>query len=387
MDGSSLIDAEYLYVPCARIRYHGCPAQTRRWVQQVPIVKKTAKLIYYASDSWDRREAVVSPGCISREQFETDTRCRDDREHCPHGEDRCRHGYPAGVIPVPGGCHRPGPAGRLFFATREAAEANLYRGERERAGQAAPQAPPIKELRRAMADAHPDRGGTAEQFIQARRRYQTALRHARGLVRLRWDAGDLCVGAAHLGQGVQLVSTRCRLCRVGAEQGERILGAQLVPHRLDLDGGIDQAGIPQQRDHLTEDANRPPGLGRLPEHGADRLPETSGIGPIGDHEAAYRLACVKRKVSTARRSRSHIDAGVGKVPLEGPAVIWRGHHDRHAAALDGGEKMLTYSLGEFLLVTVKQDDMIATPDIEDLGPGSHGVSRPSAVTIQLTLCQ
>ena len=69
--------AGYRYVPCARIRHHGYPAQTRRWVQQVPIVKKTAKLIYYTSDSWDRREAVVSPGCISREQFETDTRCRD----------------------------------------------------------------------------------------------------------------------------------------------------------------------------------------------------------------------------------------------------------------------------------------------------------------------
>jgi hypothetical protein len=170
----------YLYVPCARIRYHGYPAQTRRWVQQVPIVKKTAKLIYYTSSSWDRREAVVSPGCISREQFETDTRCREDREHCPHGEDRCRHGYPAGVIPVPGGRHCPGPAGRLFFATREAAEADLYRGVRERAEQAAPEAPPLRELRRAMADAHPDRGGTAEQFIQARCRYQTALRHARG---------------------------------------------------------------------------------------------------------------------------------------------------------------------------------------------------------------
>jgi hypothetical protein len=151
----------------------------------VPIVKKTAKLIYYTSDSWDRREAVVSPGCISREEFETDTRCHDD---CPrdisadlecaphgHGEDRCRHGYPVGVIPIPG--HRPGPAGRLFFATRQAAEDHLHRGERDRAGQAASQAPPIRELRRAMADAHPDRGGTAEQFIQARRRYQTALGH------------------------------------------------------------------------------------------------------------------------------------------------------------------------------------------------------------------
>ena len=214
---------------------NGHPAQTRRWVQQVPIVKKTAKLIYYTSDSWDRREAVVSPGCISREQFETDTRCHhscprdiaaglvcarhgrgyrhcvhvlapgrhchapggcghdcpaDTRsvqcarhgytwEHCPHGEDRCRHGYPAGVIPVPGDRHRPGPAGRLFFATRQAAEDHMYREDRERAGQAAPEAPPIKQLRRAMADAHPDRGGTAEQFIEARRRYQTALGPAR----------------------------------------------------------------------------------------------------------------------------------------------------------------------------------------------------------------
>ena len=227
--------AGFLYVPCTRIPYHGYSAQTRRWVQEVPIVKATAKLIYYTSDSWDRREAVVSPGCISREQFETDTRCHDKCprdiaaglvcaphgrghrhcvhflapgrhcdapggcgedcpadirgvrcarhgytwEHCPHGEDRCRHGYPAGVIPVPGDRHRPGPAGRLFFATRRAAEDHLYRGDRERAGRAAPQAPPIKALRRAMAAAHPDRGGTAEQFIQARRRYQTALRGAR----------------------------------------------------------------------------------------------------------------------------------------------------------------------------------------------------------------
>ena len=187
----------YLYVPCARVRHHGHSAESRRWVQEVPIIKKTAKLIYYTSNSWDRREAVVSPGCISREQFEADTRCRDDCladtrgvrcarhgdtwEHCPRGEDRCRHGYPAGVIPVPGDPHRPGPAGRLFFATREAAEDHLYRGERERARQTASQAqaPLLRELRRAMVDAHPDRGGTAERFIQARRRYQTALGPAR----------------------------------------------------------------------------------------------------------------------------------------------------------------------------------------------------------------
>ncbi len=158
---------EYLYVPCVRVRRHGCSVQTRRWVQEVPIVRKTAKLIYYTSDTWNGRQAVVSPGCISREQFEADTR-------------RCRHGYPAGVSPIPGDRRRPGQAGWLFFATREAAENHLYRGERERAEHAAPGAGLIRELRRAMADAHPDRGGTAEQFMQARRRYQAALRPALG---------------------------------------------------------------------------------------------------------------------------------------------------------------------------------------------------------------
>jgi hypothetical protein len=162
---------EYLYVPCVRTGYNGHLSETRRWVQQVPIVKKTAKLIYYTSDSWNWRDAVVGPGCISRERFEADTRC--------HREDRCHHGYPAGVISIPGDRHRAGPVGRFFFATREAAEGDLYRGERERAGQAGREAQLIKELRRAMADAHPDHGGTAEQFIQARCQYQTALRQAR----------------------------------------------------------------------------------------------------------------------------------------------------------------------------------------------------------------
>jgi hypothetical protein len=162
----------YLYVVCAGIGYHGCPARDHWWVRVVPIVRKTAKLIYYTSDSWDRHAAVVSPGCVSREQLETDTRCRDD---CSRGEARCRHGYPAGVVPVPADRRRPGPASQLFFATRDAAEDYLHHGERKRAGQPRPEALSLKELRRAMADAHPDRGGTAEQFIEAHRRYEMAL--------------------------------------------------------------------------------------------------------------------------------------------------------------------------------------------------------------------
>jgi hypothetical protein len=52
----------------------------------------------------------------------------------------------------------------VVFATREAAEAIAY-GD-------------IKQLRRQMADVHPDRGGTAEQFMAARKRYERALRRA-----------------------------------------------------------------------------------------------------------------------------------------------------------------------------------------------------------------
>ena len=107
--------AEYLYVPCARVRYRGSSAETSRWVLEVPVIRKTAKRIYYTSDSWDRIEAVVSPGCIAGRSSRTVARPR---------------------TPIPGA--RPGWPAPLFFATRRAAEHHLYRGECERAGQARP---------------------------------------------------------------------------------------------------------------------------------------------------------------------------------------------------------------------------------------------------------
>jgi hypothetical protein len=91
--------------------------------------------------------------------------------------------------PAPvGGSHRrlstadqPDPLGRLFFAGRKAAEGDLYREERRQVGQAAArEAALIKEVRHVMAEAHPDHGGTAQQFIEARSSYQAALLHARG---------------------------------------------------------------------------------------------------------------------------------------------------------------------------------------------------------------
>ena len=131
--------------------------------------------------SWPRAVAATSPGGCGDDcqAGSRGWRCAKHGytwEHCPHGEDRCRHGYRQRD---PGSRRAYRQAGRLLFATRQAAEDHLYRGEGERADGGVPHAPSVKELRRAMADAHPDRGGTTEQFIDARRRYQTALRPAR----------------------------------------------------------------------------------------------------------------------------------------------------------------------------------------------------------------
>jgi hypothetical protein len=225
---------EYLYVPCVHIPYDDYLAETRRWVQEVPVVKKTAKRIYYdVSNSWDRHEGTVTLGFIGREEFEADTRCQvrclrnipagpvcrphqagyrhcvhlenmglacytplgcGERcpadiagwkcaehgytwDHCPHGQDPCRHGYPAGQIVIPGDRHRRPWDGWLFCATREAAEAELD-GDRESQRKRQEDEPELKRLRMEMANAHPDRGGTNEGFIAARKRYKEALRRA-----------------------------------------------------------------------------------------------------------------------------------------------------------------------------------------------------------------
>ena len=65
-------------------------------------------------------------------------------------------------------------------------------------------------------------------------------------------------------------------------------------------------------------------------------------------------------------------------------MIWRGDHDRHAIVLDGRKKVLAHPLGEFLLVAVKQNDVVTAASVEGLGPGSHGASCPSAITSQLS---
>src|SRR5262245_31947098 len=148
--------------------------------------------------------------------------------------------------------------------------------------------------------------------------------------------------------------------RVGAEQRERVLATQLVPHLFDLDRGLDKGGVPEQGDHLAEHENRLPSMGRLPERRADLLPETSGLRAVADHEAGYRLVGVELQIGAPLAGRRHVDAHVGQVLREGTAVIRRGDNDRRAATVrNGWEKMLAHAGGELLLILVEQDDVLA----------------------------
>lgn len=73
--------------------------------------------------------------------------------------------------------------GRTAFVDRQQIEADgeiFYRPTARRLYLAEPEIPhqpkplSLPELRKAMADAHPDRGGTDEAFIAARQRYERA---------------------------------------------------------------------------------------------------------------------------------------------------------------------------------------------------------------------
>lgn len=135
-----------------------------RKVRPWPIARKTAKRIYFPDGSY-----------VSREDLEGDTRCPGDcTARCIHGYGS-PHGHPPGEM-LKGG--RSWSDIAHLFATREAAEVYLFGGARDQARKREGRVPGLKRLKQEMADAHPDRGGTDEEFMTARQRYKQALREA-----------------------------------------------------------------------------------------------------------------------------------------------------------------------------------------------------------------
>jgi hypothetical protein len=167
--------AEYLYAAYSSSWIDDMTCKRDERVIAYQITRKTAKRIYYirrpGTPEWNDPPVI---GYVSRQEFEADGRC-------PGGQPgRCEHGHY--------GEHGDGP-GEIrtnpyhdhdyhLFATREAAEEDLFRWEREQECKRKEAEPELRQLRREMADAHPDRGGTNEQFMAARKRYERALRQA-----------------------------------------------------------------------------------------------------------------------------------------------------------------------------------------------------------------
>lgn len=103
------------------------------------VTRKTAARIYYIRDEMHGQAGYVDRGALERER-------RAQRRSARWYEDDS-----------------------TVYATREAAEAALGL---DRAPAA--RTPDLRQLRLDMAAAHPDRGGTAEAFLAARKRYERA---------------------------------------------------------------------------------------------------------------------------------------------------------------------------------------------------------------------
>ncbi|MFJ9376832.1 hypothetical protein [Streptomyces sp. NPDC101455] len=131
---------------------------TRQWVHsrlvRLPIVKKTAKRIYFLRSS---EPGEFEQGCVDRQAFESQGWVWSSRYSKIYGQ-------PPQV-----------PYDKPFIPPTYAPPS--YRTA------PVPSAAELKRLKQAMADAHPDRGGTDEAFIRARERYVNARDRAKTATR------------------------------------------------------------------------------------------------------------------------------------------------------------------------------------------------------------
>jgi hypothetical protein len=132
---------EYLYANTPWWNEDG-PAEFHRPITEITefrITKKTPKRVYYVVSEPNGKEPQI--GFVDRETLERDGEVYNLGRHW------CMDDY-------------------HLFATREAAEGRSYAEEE----------PDVRELRLAAAAAHPDRGGSNEEFTEAFARYERALR-------------------------------------------------------------------------------------------------------------------------------------------------------------------------------------------------------------------
>jgi len=135
---SNVAAIDYIYAAYISSWIDDMTYDYHRAVIPARVIRRTAKRIYYARPERFGRPPRAN-GYIDRLAFDRD------------GEIRTRHYHEYDYH---------------LFASKAAAEDYVF--------PPADAGPDLRELRMAMADAHPDRGGTREQFAAARERYLRA---------------------------------------------------------------------------------------------------------------------------------------------------------------------------------------------------------------------
>jgi len=166
---------EYLYAAHSQAWVDDITGKRDEQVIPYQITKKTAKRIYYirrpGTPEWNDPPVIAF---ISRQEFEGDSRVPWRQT----GSLRTRFGNDHGDVPGEIRTNHYHDHEYHLFATRQAVEDYLFCWEREQERKRQEREPELKQLRREMAACHPDRGGTNEEFMEARKRYERALRRA-----------------------------------------------------------------------------------------------------------------------------------------------------------------------------------------------------------------
>ena len=100
--------------------------------------------------------------------------------------------------------------------------------------------------------------------------------------------------------------------------------AQRAPHFLELDGVVDQPGVPEQGDHLAVCADRALPLARVDDQAADHAVEGAAVELPAGGQRAYRVTRVQGPVGAARAAAARsTPARVGALRTPAGAPRWR----------------------------------------------------------------
>lgn len=184
---------------------------------------------------------------------------------------------------------------------------------------------------------------------------RAALSARSGALR-RQDVGVRIADRADVRAALLLVEVPDEVC---AEQLERVPLACRVPEPLDLDGGREVSGSPEEIDHFAvrADARRRRGAAcELVEHISDDAVEAIGVRPSADHELGEERARVEANELPGRQRACEVARRISFDPSENALrVIGMSDGEETLACLQSGAEELSYGVEEELLALVQLD--------------------------------